>query len=727
MHVFEDVLAKFGSRLSINFRPREKRVYFSGLGMGYNRPLDLLLGIRTGNKERVLPFTRTGPVFESIEQEITPNTITFRCRSLRLKTVAEFKFTAPFYPGDVKLSTAPFFYIDVKISKCVPSHYDRDYSLLAGEVLLLFPDKKLTKNKNGMLWTENCTMVKNFYLPYPYERNMKLAREYNETGEIIAEKAGYDFSIKAKIPAEYMISSGNKKAIISEHGYTIPFKIERGKYFQAYFVWSGFIKHKVMEVKDNPYRFKYLDYFKNIREVKDYAVNEQEGIVAKSNFFDSLFTESSLGKTKTDLMAYAIHSYIHNTWWTKSIKGSEDWFSVWEGNCFMHSTLDVEYNTSFFLLMFWPELLERILEQHVHYKKNGFMSHDMGAFLQANQSYYPHEMEIEENCNFILLNYALWKFTGKFKHIKRHYSIIKELLQFNMDSDTTGDGIPDKGTANTVDDASPAVQYSKEQVYLAIKALGAYIAAEEMARKLKDNKTASSCLRYIRLISKTVEDAWLGDHFPVCLDKSTKGLTDSWTGKPLKGKSLRGWDAYTLYAANGLLFPLMAGAKTRVDLDKFRIDLMNSAKHSLTEYGCTHSSSDKSNLWISQNMWRDIIGGYLGIDLFEMSDRYWAFEVFENTSGRGGCFVDTYGNNWLAYYPRGVAILGYFYAMAGIKIDKGRNIFSKNPVRRPLQIPLFTFADWRRKKIPWLVVNTKNFQVRVEGKNIRIREFLKRF
>ncbi len=706
MHIFEDILAKFGSRMGINFIPRKRCVHFSGLGMGYNKPLDLLLGVRIGRERRALPFTKLSPVFESVEQEITPNTITFRCRSLKIKTVAEFKFIAPFYPQDAKLSTAPFFYIDVKISKCIPSHYDRDYSPLKGEILFLFPKIELWKDKNGLLWEELCTMVKDFYLPYPYERKIKLAQEYNERSEPIAEKAGYNFSIKAKIPAGYLITPENSKAIVSEHGYAIPFKIERGEYFQTYFVWSGFIKDKVMEVREKPYRFKYLDYFKDIKEVKDYAIKDRERIMEKSEFFDSLFTGSSLGKTKLDLMAYTIHSYIQNTWWAKSVKGNEDWFSVWEGSCFMHSTLDVEYNCSPFLLMFWPELMEKILDQHVHYKKDGFMSHDMGAFLQANEPYYPHEMEIEENCNFILLNYALWKFTGKFNHIRKHYSVIKELLQFNMDSDTTGDGIPNKGTANTIDDASPAVQYSKKQVYLAVKALGSYIAGEEIAKGLGDVKIDSSCRRYIRLISKTVDNAWLGDHFPVCLDKSTKGLVDSWTRKPIGGKYLKGWDAYTLYISNGLLFPLMAGARTHVDLDKFRIDLINSIKHSLVEYGCTHSSSDKSNLWISQNIWRDIIGGYLGVDNFEMADRYWAFEVFENTSGRGGCFIDTHGNNWLAYYPRGVAILGYFYAMAGIRIDKGKKIFSLHPVSTPLRIPLFTSADWKRKGIPWLTINT---------------------
>ncbi len=707
MHVFEDVLSKFGSRLSINFRPREKCVYFSGLGMGYNRPIDIVLGVKIKGQKMALPFTKSAPVFESIEQEITPNTITFRCRSLKIKTIAEFKFTAPFYPQDEKLSTAPFFYVDINVSKCVPSHYDRDYSPLEGEILFLLPKEKLTRNRSGLLWQEKCTMVNSFYLPYPYERNLKLAREYNETGEAIREKSGYDFSREAKIPAEYLITSGNRETVITEHGYTIPFKIERGKYFRTYFIWSGFIDDEVMEVRRQPYRFKYMDYFKDIKEIKDYAIRERRIIIEKSEFFDSLFTESSLGKTKLDLMPYAIHSYVHNTWWTKSIKGTEEWFSVWEGSCFMHSTLDVEYNCSFFLLMLWPELLEKILDQHVYYKKDGFMSHDIGAFLQANEPYYPHEMEIEENCNFILLNYALWKFTGKFDHIRKHYSVIKELLQFNMDSDTTGNGIPNKGTANTVDDASPAVQYSKEQVYLAIKALGAYIAGEEMSRKLKDNKTSSSCRRYIHLINKTINNAWLGDHFPVCLDKSTKGLIDSWTKKPLKGKYLKGWDAYSLYASNGLAFPLMAGAKIPVDLDKFRIDLVNTVKHSPTEYGCTHSSSDKTNLWISQNMWRDMVGGYLGIDNFEMADRYWAFEVFENTSGRGGCFIDTYGNNWLSYYPRGVAMLGYFYAMAGVKIDKERKLFSINPVKIPLRIPLFISADWKERKVPWLLVNAK--------------------
>lgn len=661
MQIFEDILGKFGSRISINFQPRKNYVNFSALGRFYDKPVDLLIGIKVGEVIKALPFTKKASSFEAIEQDITPNTITFRCRSFKILSEMNVRFIAPFYPKDEKISTAPFFYIDISVNKNIYSHYVQSSDSLVGEILFQLQDEKLNFEDSSIFWNDICQLVKKHYIPYPYERYIKFGYEYNEVGRIKKKIEGYDFSLDSRIKADYLIKCLNKKVKLDKNGFRIPFSVKPKEVFTIRLILAGFINEPVMEVKKEKYKFKYNLYFNSVRDVVKFAEDNKKEIIKKSNSFDSLFEIKELGKTKKDLMSYAIHSYIQNCWWV--YKDKKDWFSVWEGNCLMHSTLDVEYNSSFFLLKFWPDLLEKILYEHINYKKKGFMSHDIGAFLQANTPYYHHEMEIEENCNFILLNYALWKFTGRFRHIEKNYNVIKELIDFMIASDTNKNGIPDKGTANTIDDGSAAIQYSKEQIYLAIKTFASYIAVSKFAEELKDRKTEKLCLKYIKLIAKSIDKTWLKDHFPVCIDKSTKGIKNSWTGKPLKGKFIEGWDAYTLYVSNGFLFLLMFEEKIPLDLKKIKIDLLNSLNKSLIEYGCTHSSNDKSNLWISQNIWRDLVAVYLGIDILNMTERYWQFELYENTTGRGGCFIDTYGNNWLSYYPRGVVSIGYLYAI----------------------------------------------------------------
>ena len=113
MHVFETVLGRLGSRFSLNFRPAAKgrRVYTSPVGRFLDQPLQLALGVRVGGEERALPFADDVEVFETLEQNITMTSVTFRCTSKALGLAAKFRFVAPFYPKDEALSHAPFFYV----------------------------------------------------------------------------------------------------------------------------------------------------------------------------------------------------------------------------------------------------------------------------------------------------------------------------------------------------------------------------------------------------------------------------------------------------------------------------------------------------------------------------------------------------------------------------------------------------------------------------------------
>nr|MDO8085602.1 hypothetical protein [Candidatus Sigynarchaeum springense] len=131
------------------------------------------------------------------------------------------------------------------------------------------------------------------------------------------------------------------------------------------------------------------------------------------------------------------------------------------------------------------------------------------------------------------------------------------------------------------------------------------------------------------------------------------------------------------------------------------IDMETAWRASLGEYGNFHSSADHSNAWLSQNMHRDFIGMYLGV-LIDQFDRYWNFEAWENTGGRGGCFVDTYGYNHLRYYPRGATGFGWFFAMAGASIDKTdakMSIVTFKPRIAPVVVPLVQFVNWDAESI----------------------------
>jgi hypothetical protein len=311
--------------------------------------------------------------------------------------------------------------------------------------------------------------------------------------------------------------------------------------------------------------------------------------------------------------------------------------------------------------------------------------------------------------------HCLWRWTGKHELIERHSGLAKRLTAYFERSDTTGNGFPNLGTANTIDDASPAVQYSQEQTYLAVKTLCACHAAAQIADALGETDWANQCRKLVERIRKTLdEQAWLGDHYAVCLERSADGLVDAWTGKPLSGE-LVGWDAYSIYTANGLLYLLLSGNEPDLNYQRICTDIVNAYWQSLTEYGCTHTSADKSNVWVSQNLWRDFVAAYLGIQLPDNSPRYFALQAFMNTSGLTKGFIDTYLTNNLCFYPRGITSIGYLFALCGLQIDKVRNIVRlREKAPYPCRVPLLPLADWERGIVPAVVYRFVDGQMRAE-------------
>jgi len=141
-----------------------------------------------------------------------------------------------------------------------------------------------------------------------------------------------------------------------------------------------------------------------------------------------------------------------------------------------------------------------------------------------------------------------------------------------------------------------------------------------------------------------------------------------------------------------------------LDLARMRQDLETSTRATLKRFGSPHTSNE-SNMWVSQNIWRDMAAAYLGMDYLDNVSRYWNLQKYINTTKRG-CFTDVYvyGGDSISldYYPRGVAAFGMLSATAGLQVDKITGRVSVAPVRTPLRIPLLAYADWAGGKVPWL-------------------------
>lgn len=688
MNLHATAVSRLGSRFTLVLDPYAKHVLHSALGRWVDLPIDLTLGVQTEEGTIVaLPFTHEAEMFDAVEQELRLCGVRYRAHSVKYGIRVEAEIVAPFYPHDVKASTAPLFLFSLRVH----------------------PQPRL-------FWTD---------CPQPLKRGKFVVRVNRQDAQATASAEGLfiqyaisqpaderfsldDFIIGGVSPvAHELVIPLTEGVSVEPDGLTMPFDLNLSDEACLQFAWCAYINQPVLEVFGKPMRFLYTQHFANVQQVAQYARTEAQNLLEQTTFVESLLDEASLSKAQLDLIRFSFQNFLLNSWWVVDEEGN-DWFSVWEGSCYFHSTVDVEYNNGLVYFAFWMPLLAKLLDEwarfEMHDEVGSYLAHDMGTHARVGSQAYPHPMQVEENANYLLMLHAYWRWTGDLEPARRHHALCKRLVDYFEHSDTTGNGFPNRGVANTIDDASPAVQYAREQVYLAVKTLCACHAAALIADALGDGEWKAQCERLVERIQRTLdEQAWLGDHYAVCLERTAEGLTDPWTGEPVHGE-LVGWDAYSLYTANGLLYLLMSGHVPPLNLSRLQQDLVNAYRHSLSEYGCTHTSADKSNVWLSQNLWRDFIASYLQVGLPDNASRYMAMEMLMNVAGLNKGFIDTYFTNNLCFYPRGITAIGYLFALCGLQIDRTRGVVRvRKNAPYPCQIPLLPLADWQNRKVPVVV------------------------
>jgi hypothetical protein len=501
---------------------------------------------------------------------------------------------------------------------------------------------------------------------------------------------------------------------------------EAGSGIKWRLVWGAYCGEPVLRVKDGRKwrlgRLKYAARHKDIDELMRTAIEQRDDRLGHSRRFEKLIDQASLIASQRHLLCQSFHAFLGNTFWCNLDDGEgnpseREWFSVMEGNSFYQSTLDDEYNCSLFYLALWPKLLAMQLGQwpaleKPHAESGGsYMSHDMGRGNEIGEQAYDHDMPVEENCNYLLLTQSYIHWTGDSSVLEGKADLFERLAKYLLWTDRDGSGFPSEGTANTLDDANPAVQVARKQTYLAIKRLYAMQAAADILRRCGREAAAKLCGDAVAGdVAKIEKAAWLGDHYMVCVDRSSTGVTDARTGEPLPYDEIPGWDAYSIYTANGLLLPLMCGQPVLLDRQRLKADIYNAMRETLSPYGCGHSSLESENVWVSQNLWRDHLAMYLGLTWPPLlAQRYWDLQVMSNTGTQSLGYVDTYIANNLCYFPRGITSIGCLLAYPRLTIDRlaeGGPAISVNPDRHLNQrFPLLALADWKVGRIPVCVVD----------------------
>ena len=706
MQVMGDGIAVLGSRHGVMWDPFSRRSYLVRFDRHPGIPFDLRVGLVLGERTVVLPLTPEGVVFDFVDQELMPTAMVMTGVDPLTALKVRLQIRIPFRPQDAAFSTAPVLYLTATVSRLEKSfRWQRPlerpasgtlFIEVGGDVLALKPQG------NGLDLT--------LQAPYTGPVDGRMPNRPTDPMEILA------------VPERLEVLSGDATLA----GAKASFELIMGQVGPTVqLAWCAYAP-PILHLFGEPSPFRYARSFRSLHEVVSWARRNAGEVESYGRWFDTTIADHSLGSTTTHLLGQTLHAWLVDTWWATRPSTNKDWFSVWEGSCYFHSTVDVEFTQGPFYLTLWPELLRMELDEWPEFSKPGeialgdrglgtlFLAHDMGVLAACGQQAYPHDMEVEEAANYVLLAYAYWRRSAD-NSIQRKYSrTIKKYLDFIVACDTTGNGAPDKGCTNTIDDASPAVQYGREQVYLAVKAMGALDCGADLLANA-GHGDVSAYRQQAERIRQTIDArGWLTDHYAVALDPSAEGLVDPWSGEQLHGE-LAGWDASHIYTANTLPLLDMVGRDLGLDDTRLAQDAIVAGQRTLTQYGCCHTDyhaparmalvegnmavTSSTTGWVSMNMLRDIAAAYRGVDMLSMADRYWDWQAATNARSVH-VFFETFGGNNLCFYPRGVAIWGYFEAAAGFVYDRVSGERGANALRLTTRVPLLALANWRNRQAP---------------------------
>ena len=694
MYPISTNLSTLGSRYTLIFDIAAKRLKHGVLGMFLEQSDQLICGVESeGISGSYLPFSDLPNHFQAFYQTLEMNSVSYRAVNKEGGYDISITFTSPFCPENEKMNTAPIFYTDIEISR-----NSRPHSLVCVR-------KNIEKGmlRFGLQGSNLNAAPKDNICDFTYEVETSSRFVLGDFARTLHLKLYRDGTEVKTVPCTERLI--NKDGHCGKDGiFEIPF-ILSDEPFHTQFVLCGYCDIRdFISVNGTLHNLLYTSYFDCIDDLMDYALDTVEDNMRQTAFVNSAISKSSLSQSWKDFISFTFQSYKMNTVWSYNNQGKKA-YHVWEGNCMYNSTMDVEYNNGLFYYTFFPEVLPTLFEQWAASENGkGYIAHDQGEAYSISNAKYSYPMIVEENCCYLLMLHTYCIYRGSWETAASHYEV-KRLADRILNADTTGNGIPDTGTDNTIDDAIPAIQNAREQTYLALKSACALGCFAEIAQNLGHTDEAKTALSRSRQIMVSVDkELWLGDHYGVCTDTSQNGYRRFLTHEILSGP-MEGKDSYSIYAENGLLYPFLSGtAMPYLNTDRLKQNIAVSNEICSTEFGCKHSH-DSGSVWFSQNMWRDFTASYLGHDMLDNVDRYWEFQKIMNTGENLNLYIDTFGENALWYYPRGLTSVGVLNASLRLQINNFTHELHISPLRQSMRIPLVFLTDWKKLQMPWVTVN----------------------
>jgi len=732
MQLMTWTLARLGSRFSLLFEPHHQRIRHSALGRFLDQPMDLMVGlVDPDGTERVMPFTTRGTVLDNPEQFERLNSITFRAYSARYRMRFEFNVHSVFYPQDEALCLMPVFYLEMRVSPIPGVRQIKPHGPTPKQVKLFIrfnrPETQITASVlrgRGDPATGHGGRVDLVY------RNA-LAPCGGESGGESPENpdSNEGSSPGSTVEVRERILSLNPGCVPDPDGKGLTLDLpvtEPGSGTKWRLVWGAYCNEPVRSAPpdQNPRtgRFRYVRHWDDLDAVMDEAVSLRDDRLAHSRRLEKLVGQAPFTMAQRHLLNQGFQAFLSNTYWC-DLDGGTEWFGFWGGYLRGSSRANVSYHASMFYLTLWPQLLAIQLKQWAKREtphepsSGGHLGNPTDATTPSQTTVF--DSPVVETCQYLLLMQAYAHWTGDLSLTQQHAEQIHRLAVFLIWTDRDGTGFPTDKIEDLGHGISMTTQGPNRPTHLAVKRLGALQAASDLLNCCDQHDLARHCRQVVETdIAKIESEAWLGDHYAICIDRSPPPIFDAWDAPDSADAQVFRRDAYSIYAGSALLLPLMIAQPMLLDPGHLATELANTGRETLAAYGCGLTSNDTQDIWISQNLWRDHLAAYLGRGYTGWPQRYWDLQVMSNTAQLSLGYCDTYLGHDASFSPSGVTGIGMLLACPRLVIDRlapGGMRISVEPDRHtPQRWPLLPLADWKAGKIPVCVVDPSG-NVNIEG------------
>lgn len=288
-------------------------------------------------------------------------------------------------------------------------------------------------------------------------------------------------------------------------------------------------------------RYAYTRCFKNLEDVMLHGLAHHSYYEGLSALRDRELEESGLSPDQQFLIAQSTHSYFGSSQLLWGKEGAI--YVVNEGEYRMMNTFDLSVDQMFFEIRFFPWAVKNILEQFVNrysYKdrirvssgrlsKGGIsFTHDMGvmhAFTPKGRSSYECEnltgcfshMTMEQLLNWVLTAGTYGLKTGDTEWLDSRRDVIEACAESMMNRDhpkaSKRNGILKFDSARcgaegaeitTYDSLDVSLGQARNNLYLAVKTLGAWILLEKVFDKLGMSEASHNAAASADRLAKTV-------------------------------------------------------------------------------------------------------------------------------------------------------------------------------------------------------------------------------